>query len=274
MLASLPTLDMAGLTTLFDDQLLTCLPSMTKDREMAKLVLAVMRRETQLAVQTTIQDKVAKVSSLVKSLVGCDLLDNCFKMFSGQKKCSIAEQLLHLWQLGSSLFISALPYMEEAALASIACSLSNQYTMLATNIKYVATLYSFFTRIRYSNLTRQVLGEVEEQLVTLSYDKNGYQLMEVFLEHGHTDVQEQVVISLSSQVVELFDLYGAVCHYGSLSGVNTQHMPSIARRISGTISMTHRVPEGESQDGDYVLFYKRRRRTTLLLQCPTVPFAA
>ena len=164
--------------------------------------------------------------------------------------------------------------MEEAALASIACSLSNQYTMLATNIKYVATLYSFFSRIRYSNLTRQVLGEVEEQLVTLSYDKNGYQLMEVFLEHGHTDVQEQVVISLSSQVVELFDLYGAVCHYGSLSGVNTQHMPSIARRISGTISMTHRVPEGESQDGDYVLFYKRRRRTTLLLQCPTVPFAA
>ena len=73
-----------------------------------------------------------------------------------------------------------------------------------------------------------MLGEVEEQLVTLSYDKNGYQLMEVFLEHGHTDVQEQVVISLSSQVVELFDLYGAVCHYGSLSGVNTQHMPSIA----------------------------------------------
>ena len=272
MLASLPTLDMAGLTTLFDDQLLTCLPSMTKDQEMAKLVLAVMRRETQLAVQTTIQDKVAKVSFLVKSLVGCDLLDNCFKMFSGQKKCSIAEQLLHLWQLGSSLFISALPYMEEAALASIACSLSNQYTMLATNIKYVATLYSFFSRIRYSNLTRQVLGEVEEQLVTLSYDKNGYQLMEVFLEHGHTDVQEQVVISLSSQVVELFDLYGAVCHYGSLSGVNTQHMPSIARRISGTISMT--FLRGESQDGDYVLFYKRRRQTTLLLQCPTVPFAA
>ena len=155
--------------------------------------------------------------------------------------------------------------MEEAALASIACSLSNQYTMLAT-------LYSFFSRIRYSNLTRQVLGEVEEQLVTLSYDKNGYQLMEVFLEHGHTDVQEQVVISLSSQVVELFDLYGAVCHYGSLSGVNTQHMPSIARRISGTISMT--FLRGESQDGDYVLFYKRRRRTTLLLQCPTVPFAA
>ena len=116
--------------------------------------------------------------------------------------------------------------MEEAALASIACSLFNQYTMLATNIKYMATLYSFFSRIRYSNLTRQVLGEVEEQLVTLSYDKNGYQLMEVFLEHGHTDVQEQVVISLSSQVVELFDLYGAVCHYG------------------------------------------------LLLQCPTVPFAA
>ena len=105
----------------------------------------------------------------------------------------------------------------------------------------------------------------------LSYDIYGHQLVEVFLEHGQTDMQEQVVISLSSQVVELFDLYGAVCHYGSLSGVNTQHMPSIARRISGTISMT--FLRGESQDGDYVLFY-RRTRTTLLLQCPTVPFAA
>jgi ubiquitin C-terminal hydrolase len=59
-----------------------------------------------------------------------------------------------------------------------------------------------------------------------------------------------------------------------VSGVNTQHMPSIARLISGTISMIHRVPEGESQDADYVLFYKRRRRATLLLQCAAVPFAA
>ena len=86
MLASLPTLDMAGLTTLFDDQLKTCLPSMSKDQAMAKLVLA-----------------------------GCDPLDNCFKMFSGQNKCLIAEQLeyscqtteqlLPLLQLGSSQFI-------------------------------------------------------------------------------------------------------------------------------------------------------------------------
>jgi hypothetical protein len=52
MLASLPTLDISGLTTLFDDQLKTCLLSMTKDQEMAKLVLAVIRRETQLAGQT------------------------------------------------------------------------------------------------------------------------------------------------------------------------------------------------------------------------------
>jgi hypothetical protein len=162
MLASLPTLDMAGLTTLFD-QLKTCLPSMTKDQEIAKLVLAVMRREIQLAGQTTIQDKVArmissKVSSLVNSLAGCDVLDNCFKMFSDQNKCLIAEQLeyscqtteqlLHLLQLGSSLFISALPYMKEAALASIACSLFNQYTMLATNNKYVATPCSCLSRIR------------------------------------------------------------------------------------------------------------------------------
>ena len=108
MLASLPTLDMAGLTTLFDDQLLTCLPSMTKDQEMAKLVLAVMRRETQLAGQTTIQDKVArmissKVSSLVNSLAGCDVLDNCFKMFSDQNKCLIAEQLEYSCQTTEQL---------------------------------------------------------------------------------------------------------------------------------------------------------------------------
>ena len=44
MLASLPTLDMAGLTTLIDDQLKTCLLSMTKDQDMCKLVLAVVRR--------------------------------------------------------------------------------------------------------------------------------------------------------------------------------------------------------------------------------------
>ena len=49
--------------------------------------------------------------------------------------------------------------------------MSNQYTMLATNTKYVATLCSFFSRIRSTNLAMQMLGEVEEQLVTLSYDK-------------------------------------------------------------------------------------------------------
>ena len=126
ILAILPTLDMAGLTDLFDDQLNTCLPSMIKDQEMAKLVLTVVRRETQLGGQTNIQDKVArmissKVSSLVKSLAGCELLENCLKMFSGQNKCLIAEQLEYscqtteqLWQLGSSLFM-ALSYMEETA---------------------------------------------------------------------------------------------------------------------------------------------------------------
>lgn len=77
MLASLPTLDMNGITTMFVDQLKTCLPSITKvkDQEIAKLMLAEIRRETQLAGQTTIQDKMArmmssKVSSLVKSLAG------------------------------------------------------------------------------------------------------------------------------------------------------------------------------------------------------------
>ena len=71
--------------------------------------------------------------------------------------------------------------------------------MLTTNIKYVATLCSF-KGIRSTNLARQELGE---QLVTLSYYKYLHQLVEVFLERGKTDIQEQVVISLSSQVVEL-----------------------------------------------------------------------
>ena len=99
---------------------------MIKDQEMAKLVLTVVWRETQLGGQTNIQDKVArmissKVSSLVKSLAGCELLENCLKMFLGKNKCLIAEQLEYscqtteqLWQLGSSLFM-ALSYMEETA---------------------------------------------------------------------------------------------------------------------------------------------------------------
>ena len=62
--------------------------------------------------------------------------------------------------------------------------------MLVNNIKYVATHCFVFTRIRCTNLARQVLVEVEEQLVTLSYNKYSHQLVEVFLEHGQTDVQE------------------------------------------------------------------------------------
>jgi hypothetical protein len=63
---------------------------MTKYQDMSKLVQAVVRRETQLAGQTTIQDTVgrmisSKVSSLVKSLAGCELLEKCFKMFSGEQ---------------------------------------------------------------------------------------------------------------------------------------------------------------------------------------------
>ena len=62
-------------------------------------------------------------------------------------------------------------YLTWRRLLSIACTLSNKYTMLATNTKYVATLCYFFSRIRSTNLAMQMLGEVEEQLVTLSYDK-------------------------------------------------------------------------------------------------------
>ena len=54
---------MAGLTTLFDDQLKTCLPSVTKDQEIVKLVLTVMRRDTQLVRQNNIQDKVSRLIS-------------------------------------------------------------------------------------------------------------------------------------------------------------------------------------------------------------------
>lgn len=104
------------------------------------------------------------------------------------------DQLLQLWQLFESLFMAALPYMEEAALASSTCTLCNQYTMLATNIQYVATLCSFSSRIRATN---------QQQLVTLSYNRYGHQLVEVILGNGQTVVQEQVVISMAGQVEEL-----------------------------------------------------------------------
>ena len=218
VLASIPTMDMTDLIILFDSQLKTCLLSMTKEQDMAKLVLAVIKREIKLCGLTTIQDKVARmissnVATLVKSISGCELLHSCLKIFSAKNKsliveqleyiCHSSEQLLKLWQLGSSLFSTVLPYMEEAVMSSMASTLSGQYILLATNIRYVAALCSFVARIGPFHLARQVLGEVEDELVTLSYDKFGHQLVRVFLKHGQADVQEQVVISLSSQVVDL-----------------------------------------------------------------------
>eukprot|EP00090_Calanus_glacialis_P016194 TRINITY_DN25418_c0_g1_i1.p1 TRINITY_DN25418_c0_g1~~TRINITY_DN25418_c0_g1_i1.p1 ORF type:complete len:1021 (+),score=440.40 TRINITY_DN25418_c0_g1_i1:398-3064(+) len=60
---------------------------------------------------------------------------------------------------------------------------------------------------------------------------------------------------------ELFDLYGAVCHYGSVSG---GHYTAYAKHCQADIwnhyndaQVDPRVPEGDSQDDVYVLFYKR-----------------
>ena len=56
----------------------------------------------------------AKVSSLVRSWVECEQLDSCLVTFSGQNKCMMI----------SLCFMSPFLYMEEAAMASIACNLS------------------------------------------------------------------------------------------------------------------------------------------------------
>ena len=91
----------------------------------------------------------------------------------------------------------ALPYMEKAALQiwpALPASCRTSTPCLPTTLS-VATNCFVFKRIKCTNLARQVLVEVEDQLVTLSYDKYSHQLLEVFLEHGQTDIQEQVVIS-------------------------------------------------------------------------------
>ena len=68
---------------------------------------------------------------------------SCLNIFSAQNKsliveqleysCHSTEQLLQLWQLGSSLFATVLPYMEESVMSSIASTLSGQYILMATN---------------------------------------------------------------------------------------------------------------------------------------------
>jgi len=60
---------------------------------------------------------------------------------------------------------------------------------------------------------------------------------------------------------ELFDLYGAVCHYGSVSGGHytayAKHCQTQQWNHFNDAQVDPKVPEGESQDDVYVLFYKR-----------------
>jgi len=60
---------------------------------------------------------------------------------------------------------------------------------------------------------------------------------------------------------ELFDLYGAVCHYGSVSGGHytayAKHCQTQEWNHFNDAQVDPKVPEGESQDDMYVLFYKR-----------------
>ena len=69
----------------------------------------------------------------MKGLVGFELLNSGLEMLSAQNKGLIAEQCGYscqraeqLLQLGFSRSMSALLYMEEGALASIAHTMSNQ----------------------------------------------------------------------------------------------------------------------------------------------------
>jgi len=60
---------------------------------------------------------------------------------------------------------------------------------------------------------------------------------------------------------EMFDLYGAVCHYGSVSGGHytayAKHCQTQQWNHFNDAQVDPRVPEGECQDDVYVLFYKR-----------------
>jgi len=60
---------------------------------------------------------------------------------------------------------------------------------------------------------------------------------------------------------EMFDLYGAVCHYGSVSGGHytayAKHNLTQQWNHFNDAQVESRIPEGEGQDDVYVLFYKR-----------------
>jgi len=60
---------------------------------------------------------------------------------------------------------------------------------------------------------------------------------------------------------EVFDLYGAVCHYGSVSGGHytafAKHINTNAWNQFNDSQVESRLPEGDGQDDVYVLFFKR-----------------
>jgi len=60
---------------------------------------------------------------------------------------------------------------------------------------------------------------------------------------------------------ELFDLYGAVCHYGSASGGHytayVKHCQAQSWNLFNDAQVESRMPDGDNQDDAYILFYKR-----------------
>ena len=63
-----------------------------------------------------------------------EVMEACMKLLFNQNLALLAEQL-QLWQIDSNLLTSALPHLEESALANIVWNLSGQYTFLANSIR-------------------------------------------------------------------------------------------------------------------------------------------
>jgi len=66
---------------------------------------------------------------------------------------------------------------------------------------------------------------------------------------------------LKEQEGETFDLYGAVCHYGSSSGGHytayVKHCQNQTWHLFNDSQVEERLPEADNQDDAYILFYKR-----------------
>ena len=81
----------------------------------------------------------AKVSSLVRSWAEYEQLDSCLVTFSSQNKCMMisvrAECCCSRGSFVPLCFMSPLLYMEEAAVASMACTFSKLGIMWATSVQ-------------------------------------------------------------------------------------------------------------------------------------------